>query len=159
MLLYDYKSQNAKKRNLLSLVVHYLNGCRGFVVRITRKDVLNRIYSQRSYFVDLRREWVKGLKLIFMKKNLDNDYQFIGSGTIEKIVRPEELNNAEKLLCSNSNCYRKIVFGQVARYYPGIDVRDIMGGALKPIALLHGMRLSPSDVSRIENLAAVSVIS
>lgn len=131
---------------------------RGFVVRITRNDVLNRIYGERIYFVELRRDWSKGLKLIFMKKTSDTDYRFIGSGTIERIIHPEKLNSAEKSLCVKNNCYRKIVFKQLTKFFPAINVRHTMGGTWN-VALLHGMKLSASDILTIENLAPVAVES
>jgi hypothetical protein len=121
--------------------------------------VLNRIYGERIYFVELRREWSKGLKLIFMEKTSNTDYSFIGSGIIDQIIHPEKLNNLEKLLCVNNNCYRKIVFGQLSKFFPGINVKHTIKGSWKSIALLHGTGLSASDIEKIENNAIVSIIS
>jgi hypothetical protein len=132
-----------------------LQYCPGFVIRVTRADVLNRIYGGRIYFVELRREWSKGLKLIFMEKTSNTDYSFIGSG----IIHPEKLNNLERLLCVNNNCYRKIVFGQLSKFFPGINVKHTIKGSWKNIALLHGTGLSASDIVKIENNAIVSIIS
>jgi hypothetical protein len=136
-----------------------LQYCPGFVIRITRADVLNRIYGERIYFVELRREWSKGLKLIFMEKTSNTDYSFIGSGIIDQIIHPEKLNNREKLLCVNNNCYRKIVFGQLSKFFPGINVKHTIKGSWKSIALLHGMGLSASDIVKLENNAIVSITS
>ena len=121
--------------------------------------MLNRIYGGRIYFVELRREWSKGLKLIFMEKTSNTDYSFIGSGIIDQIIHPEKLNNLEKLLCVNNNCYRKIVFGQLSKFFPGINVKHTIKGSWKSIALLHGTGLSASDIVKIENNAIVSIIS
>jgi hypothetical protein len=130
----------------------------GFIVWITRNDVLNMIYGQRTYFVELRRGWSKGMKLIFMKKTHDIDYCFIGSGIIDRVIDPKEFSSLEKILCASSNCYRKIIFGRLARFCPGINVQP-KGGAWKSLALLHGMHLGASDIATIENLAVVSIVS
>ena len=136
-----------------------MQDCPGFVIRVTRADVLNRIYGGRIYFVELRREWSKGLKLIFMVKRSNTDYSLIGSGIIDQIIHPEKLNNLEKLLCVNNNCYRKIVFGQLSKFFPGINVKHTIKGSWKSMALLHGTGLSASDLVNIENNAIVSIIS
>ena len=98
----------------------------GFIVWITRNDVLNMIYGQRIYFVELRRGWSKGMKLIFMKKTHDIDYCFIGSGIIDRVIDPSEFSSLEKILCASNNCYRKIIFGQLARFCPNCK-RTIVG--------------------------------
>lgn len=128
-------------------------------MRITRDDVLNRIYAERIYFIELRRDWSKGLKLIFMEKTSNTDYCFIGSGIIDQIIHPEKLNNFEKMLCVKNNCYRKIVFGQLSKFFPGINVKHTIKGSWKSLALLHGAGLSASDIVKIENIAIVSIVS
>ena len=133
--------------------------CPGFIIRITRADVLNRIYGERIYFVELRREWSKGLKLIFMEKTSNTDYSFIGSGIIGQIIHPEKLNNLEKLLCVKNNCYRKIVFGQLSKFFPSINVKHTIKGSWESVALLHGTGLNASDIVKIENIATVSIVS
>ena len=121
--------------------------------------MLNRIYGERTYFVELRRDWSKGMKLIFMKKTHDIDYCFIGSGIIDRVIHPNEFSSLEKILCAKNNCYRKIIFGRLARYYPSINVKQPKRGACKSLALLHGMHLGASDIAKIENLAVVSIVS
>ena len=121
--------------------------------------MLNRIYGERTYFVELRRDWSKGMKLIFMKKTHDIDYCFIGSGIIDRVINPNEFSSLEKILCAKNNCYRKIIFGRLARFYPSINVKQPKSGACKSLALLHGMHLGASDIAKIENLAVVSMVS
>ena len=131
----------------------------GFIARITRDDVLNRIYGQRIYFVELRREWCKGLKLIFMKKTSSTGYFFVGSGIIDRIVNPDKLNASEKMFCVKNNYYRKITFGQLTKYIPEINVELIIRGNWKSFAMLHGVHLSAPDVENIECLSRVSIVS
>lgn len=121
--------------------------------------MLNRIYGERAYFVELRRDWSKGMKLIFMKKTHDIDYCFIGSGIIDRIIDPNKFSSLEKILCAKNNCYRKIIFGRLARFYPSIYVKQSKSGAWKSLALLHGMHLGASDIATIENFAVVSIVS
>jgi hypothetical protein len=99
------------------------------------------------------------MKLMFMKKTHDIDYCFIGSGIIDSIIDTNKLNSLEKILCAKNNCYRKIIFGRLARFYPSINVKQPKNGAWKSIALLHGMHLGASDIATIESLAVVSILS
>ena len=130
----------------------------GFIARITRDDVLNRIYGQRTYFVELRRDWSKGIKLIFMKKTASTGYFFVGSGIIDRIVNPDELNSSEKMFCVKNNYYQKIIFGQLTKYIPEINVELIIRGNWKSFAMLHGAHLSTPDVENIECLSRVSIV-
>ena len=136
-----------------------MENCEGFIVRITRNDVLNKIYGERIYFAELRREWSKGMKLIFMKRTSDADYCFIGSGIIDRVTHPDKLSGPEKILCMKNNCYRKVTFARLAKFYPSINIRQTISKACKSLALLHGMHLSASDITIIENLAVVSIVS
>jgi hypothetical protein len=126
---------------------------------ITRNNVLNKIYGERIYFVELRRDWSKGMKLIFMRKTSDIDYYFIGSGIIDQIIHPDKLGGPEKILCIKNNYHRKVTFSRLAKFYPRINVRQTKSRAWKSLALLHGIHLSASDISTIENLAVASIVS
>lgn len=130
----------------------------GFIARITRDDVLNRIYGQRTYFIELRRDWSKGIKLIFMKKTSSTGYFFVGSGIIDRIVSPDKLNSTEKMFCVKNNYYQKIIFGQLTKYIPEINVELIIRGNWKSFAMLHGAHLSAPDVENIECLSRVSIV-
>jgi hypothetical protein len=99
------------------------------------------------------------MKLIFMKKTHDIDYCFIGSGIIDRIIDPNKFSSLEKILCAKNNCYRKIIFGRLARFYPSIYIKQSKSGAWKSLALLHGMHLGASDIATIENFAVVSIVS
>ncbi len=128
------------------------------ITRITKDDILNRIYSDREYFVELRREWSRGLKLIFMKKTSSADYHFIGSGIIDRTVNTSKLDATEKMLCIKNNYYKKITFVQLTKYNPSINIKHIVPGNLKSFALLHGTQLSLSDVENIECLSRVTIV-
>jgi hypothetical protein len=130
----------------------------GFITNISREDVLNKIYSERKYFVELRRDWSRGLRLIFMRKT-STDYSLIGSGIITGIVSPDRLNPYEKALCIKNNYYGKITFAQLTKYIPGINVKLIMRRNWKSFAFLHGAHLSSSEVKNIDCLSKVSIVS
>ena len=131
----------------------------GFITSISREDVLNKIYSERKYFVELRRDWSRGLRLIFMMKTSTTDYSFIGSGIITEIVNPNRLNPCEKALCIKNNYYGRITFAQLTKYIPGINVKLVMRRNWKSFALLHGAHLSSSEVKNIDRLSKVSIVS
>ena len=93
-----------------------------------------------------------------MKKTSSTDYFFVGSGIIDRIVNPDKLNSSEKMFCVKNNYYQKIIFGQLTKYIPEINVELIIRGNWKSVAMLHGARLSGPEVENIECLSRVSIV-
>jgi hypothetical protein len=136
-----------------------LEGSCGYIIRITKNEVLNRIYGERIYYIELRRDWSKGSKLVFMKRTSHTDYSFIGSGIIDETFNADRLNYPEKLICIKNNCYKKIVFGQLVKFYPAVTVKDSLKDTWKTPALLHGAKVTESEILRIENLVTAFIVS
>jgi hypothetical protein len=86
-------------------------------------------------------------------------YFFVGSGIIDRTLSPDKLKPSEKMLCIENNYYRKIIFGQLTKYIPGINVKLVIRAKLKSSAMLHGAQLSATDVENIECLSRVSIVS
>lgn len=123
-----------------------------YILRIQRDELEKRLYSQRILYVNIKRDWLRNTKLIFVKKAA-----FIGSGIIDRFVSFSELREDEKKVCLENSCYGKIEFAKLVRFYPVIVIEDTSVARRNPLAL-HGASLPRSDALQIEKLARARLI-
>jgi len=90
--------------------------------------------------------------LLFIRKAA-----FIGSGIIDRFVSPIELREDEKKICLENNCYGKIEFARLVRFYPPVAMEDTPVAGQNTLGL-HGASLTRSDALQIERLARVRLI-
>jgi hypothetical protein len=90
--------------------------------------------------------------LLFVKKAA-----FIGSGIIDRFVSLGELKEDEQKVCLENNCYGKIEFSKLARFYPAVAVEDTPLADQNSLGL-HGASLPRSDALQIERLARARLI-
>ena len=121
-----------------------------YIHRIQRDE--KRLYSQRILYINIKRDWVRNTKLLFVRKT-----EFIGSGIIDRFVSFSGLREDEKKVCLENNYYGKIEFAKLVRFYPEIAVEDTSVAGQKPLAL-HGSSLPHSDALQIEQLARAKLI-
>jgi hypothetical protein len=123
-----------------------------YILRIQRDELEKRLYSQRILYVNIKRDWLRNTKLIFVKKAA-----FTGSGIIERFVSFSEIREDEKKMCLENSCYGKIEFAKLVRFYPVVAVEDTSVAGQNPLAL-HGASLPRSDALQIEKLARARLI-
>ena len=123
-----------------------------YILRIQRDELERQLYSQRILYVSIKRDWLRNTKLLFMRKAV-----FIGSGIIEGFVSLGELREDEKKICLENNCYGKIEFAKLVRFYPTVAVEDTPVAGQNTIGL-HGASLLRSDALQIERLARTRLI-
>ncbi|HZB00032.1 MAG TPA: hypothetical protein VE308_03300 [Nitrososphaera sp.] len=123
-----------------------------YILRIQRDELERQLYSQRILYVSIKRDWLRNTKLLFMRKAV-----FIGSGIIEGFVSLDELREDEKKICLENNCYGKIEFAKLVRFYPTVAVEDTPVAGQNTIGL-HGASLLRSDALQIERLARIRLI-
>ena len=123
-----------------------------YILRIQRDELERQLYSQRILYVSIKRDWLSNTKLLFMRKAV-----FIGSGIIEGFVSLGELREDEKKICLENNCYGKIEFAKLVRFYPTVAVEDTPVAGQNTIGL-HGASLPRSDALQIERLARTRLI-
>jgi hypothetical protein len=123
-----------------------------YILRIQRDELERQLYSQRILYVSIKRDWLSNTKLLFMRKAV-----FIGSGIIEGFVSLGELREDEKKICLENNCYGKIEFAKLVRFYPTVAVEDTPVAGQNTIGL-HGASLLRSDALQIERLARIRLI-
>ena len=118
-----------------------------YIFKIQKDDNEIQLYVQRILYVSINRDWLPNTKLLFVKKAA-----FIGSGIIDRFVSLGELGEEEKKICFQSNCYGRIEFARLVRFYPAVAIADT-SIAGQNILGLHGARLPPSIALQIEKLA------
>lgn len=123
-----------------------------YILRIQRDELERQLYSQRILYVSIKRDWLHNTKLLFMRKVV-----FIGSGIIEGFISLDELREDEKKICLENNCYGKIEFAKLVRFYPTVAVEDTPVAGQNTIGL-HGASLLRSDALQIERLARTRLI-
>jgi hypothetical protein len=123
-----------------------------YVLRIQRDELERQLYGQRILYVSIKRDWLRGTKLLFIRKTA-----FIGSGIIDRFILVSELREDEKKICLENNCYGKIEFAKLVRFYPAVALEDT-SVAGQNILGLHGASLLHSDALQIERLARARLI-
>jgi hypothetical protein len=123
-----------------------------YILRIEREELERQLYGQRILYVSIKRDWLRSTKLLFVRKAA-----FIGSGIIDSFISLGELREDEKKVCLKKNCYGKIEFAKLARFYPAVSVGDTPVAGQNPLAL-HGTSLQRSDALEIERLVRSRLI-
>ena len=123
-----------------------------YIVRIQRDELERQLYGQRILYVSIKRNWLRNTKLLFIRNTA-----FIGSGIIDRFVSLGELREDEKKICLENNCYGKVEFAKLVRFYPAVALEDT-SIAGQNILGLHGASLLHSDALQIERLARARLI-
>jgi hypothetical protein len=132
-----------------------------YVIRISKLTSANKLYWNRAYYAKLSRNWMQGSKLIFLTKTPSSYDGFIGLGKIEMIYELSELEQGERKICIENNCYSKIVFGKMVKFIPAVLIKNfqLIGFGKIATPLLDGAHISESELSKIERLANIITIT
>jgi len=125
----------------------------GYILRIQKDELERQLFSRHAFYVGIRRDWSRGTRVLFVKKDA-----FISSGVIGTFVGMDELQEPEKKLCIENNWYGKIVFAKTVRFLPAVPVHDtpVVG---QNLLALHGADISSYEVLRIERSVSARIIS
>jgi hypothetical protein len=124
-----------------------------YILKIQKDDVEIQLYVQRVLYVSIKRDWLPNTKLLFVKR-----VAFIGSGIIDRFVSLRELGEDEKKIYFQNNCYGRIEFDTLVRFYPAVAVADT-SIASQNILSLHGASISRSTALQIDQLARARLIT
>jgi hypothetical protein len=157
-LLLNIKTKECLLSFYLTAII--LSGINNYIIRITRDEVLNKIYGHRIYYIGIRRNWSKDSTLVFIKKVNSRDDAFIGTGVIDETLELDKLDSSEKKICIENNWYKKIIFGKLVRFHPAVLVKDTpIICWIQKGPLLHGHEIRDSDISKIQSLSSVTITS
>jgi len=123
-----------------------------YILRIQKDELERQLFSLRTFYVGVRRDWSNGTLVLFVRKDA-----FIGSGVIERIIAIDGLEDWERKLCLENNWYCKIVFSKLTRFQPIMSVKDTSAAGLNP-SVLHGASIPRSDALKIERMIPARII-
>jgi hypothetical protein len=131
-----------------------------YIVKISNPACTNQIFWKRVYYPKLRRSWIGGSKLIFTTKRNSEDL-FVGIGKIKAKYDLSVLDHNERKICIQNNFHSKIIFDKMVRFIPPIITRDVKFISLDRMEgpSLDGTYLSDSEISSIEGLAKIMIMS
>jgi len=124
-----------------------------YIFRIQKDDIEMQLYVQRILYVSIKRDWLPKTKLLFVKK-----VAFIGSGIIDRFVSVGELGEEEKKICFQNNCYGRIEFSRLVRFFPALAVADTSIAGQNSLSL-HGTSIPSTSACQIEQLARARLIT
>lgn len=124
-----------------------------FILKIQNDELERQLFVTHSFYVSIKRDWMRGTRVLFVRKDA-----FIGSGTIDRVVALDDLQEEEKKLCIENNWYAKIIFSKLARFLPAVPVQGTPAASQNPLAL-HGASIPYPDAQQIERLAHAKIIS
>jgi hypothetical protein len=128
-----------------------------YIIRIARDDIERQLYTRQSIYVGIRRDWSRGVRILFVRKAGREDV-FIGSGIVDKIVDAKGLAEVERKLCLENNWYGKLVFGRLTRFLPAVPITNTSAAHENPI-VLHGAIVSDVNFSDVEKQARAKIVS
>ncbi|MDQ3872536.1 MAG: hypothetical protein M3258_02880 [Thermoproteota archaeon] len=123
-----------------------------YILKVHERYVEKQLYGQRTVYVNIKRDWLQNTKLLFVRRSV-----FIGSGIIDRFISRDELQEQDKKRCLENNCYGKIEFAKLARYYPPVSIESTNLASKNPITL-HGTSLALSEALNIEHLARARLV-
>jgi hypothetical protein len=124
-----------------------------YILRIQRDELERQLFTKRSFYVSINRNWSQETLVLFVKKDT-----FVGSGVIDQFIAIDRLEEWERKLCVENNWYGKIVFEKLARFIPPVFVQDTPAAGQNPLAL-HGTSMPSAEALQIEESASARIIS
>jgi hypothetical protein len=113
------------------------------------------------YYAKIRRNWIRGSKLVFITKMRQSEDVFVGVGKIKTIYEVSVLSADERKICIQKNLHSKIIFDTMVRFIPAVLTCDVKFISLNRMEgpSLDGTYLSDSEISSFEGLAKIVIIS
>ncbi|MEM3578615.1 MAG: hypothetical protein QXL54_00110 [Candidatus Bathyarchaeia archaeon] len=125
----------------------------GYILRIARKEWIEKVFNSAIYYTSSPRKWQKGQIVIFLGKTEFGD-AFIGYGVIENIYVKEELTNEEQTECEVWGWRKAIEFKYIVRFDKPLPLKETF---LKDSRLrgkyLHGLSLKAEQLNALINRA------
>jgi hypothetical protein len=125
----------------------------GFILRIQNDELERQLFSLHTFYVGIKRDWSRGVGILFVRRDM-----FIGSGTIDRVIALNHLQEPERKLCIENNWYAKLVFSRLARFVSAVPVQDTPAAGQNPRAL-HGASIAGFEALQIEAMAPAKIIS
>lgn len=120
----------------------------GYILRINTEEWENQIFEIQKYYTGMRRNYLPGTVILFMKKvKVDS---IVGYGIIDKVEMLWEMTPEEETYCKENKWRLALSFKSLIRFvkpYPK-KVSPLRDDTRKG-AFLHGARLTENQVEAI----------
>ncbi len=110
----------------------------GCILRIARKDWVEKVFNSAMYYTSSPRKWQPGQVVIFLTKTENGD-AFIGYGVIENVYGKEELSEEERRECETWGWRKALEFKYIVRFDEPLAIRETF---LKNLKLLENFSMA-----------------
>ncbi|MEM1564239.1 MAG: hypothetical protein QW161_06185 [Candidatus Bathyarchaeia archaeon] len=121
----------------------------GYILRIARKEWIQRVFDSAMYYTGARRKWKAGQTILFLGKTELGD-SFIGYGVIERIYEKKELSEEEQKECETYGWRKALEFKYLVKFERPLPVKETF---IKDLRLsgktLHSMPLKAGQIKSI----------
>ncbi|MEM3580820.1 MAG: hypothetical protein QXH40_04315 [Candidatus Bathyarchaeia archaeon] len=121
----------------------------GYILRIAKKEWIERVFDSAMYYTGARRKWKAGQTILFIGRMEFGD-SFIGYGVIENVYEKEELSEEERRECETYGWCKALEFKYIVRFERPLPVRETF---IKDLRLsgktLHSLPLKAEQIKSI----------
>jgi len=128
-----------------------------FILRITREEWFNQVFSIKKYFPGIGRRWEPDGTILLVRKAEKGD-SFVGYGVLEEFVNRDLLPEEKRKECETMGWRGVLVFNKLYRFEPPLRIKDTVIGASKAKGkCFHGYPLTQEQVNSILKAAKEKV--
>jgi len=128
-----------------------------FILRITREEWFNQVFSIKKYFPGISRRWEPG-GTIFLVRKAEKGDSFVGYGVLNEFVKRDLLPEEKRKECKIMGWRGVLVFSKLYRFEPPLKIKDTVIGASKAKGrCFHGYPLTQEQVDSILRTAKEKV--
>ncbi|MBS7636966.1 hypothetical protein KEJ37_06515 [Candidatus Bathyarchaeota archaeon] len=121
----------------------------GYILRIARKDWIEKVFDTAMYYTGAPRKWKAGQTILFIGRTESGD-SFIGYGVIENVYEKEELSEEEQRECETYGWRKALEFKYIVRFEKPLLVRETFLRDLKLSGkTLHSLPLKAEQIKSI----------
>ena len=133
------------------------NPSNNFILRITREEWFNQVFSIKKYFPGIGRRWEPGGTILLVRKAEKGD-SFVGYGVLEEFVNRDLLTEEQRKECETMGWKGVLVFNKLYKFEPPLRIKDTVIRASKAKGkCFHGYPLTQEQVNLILRTAKEKV--
>jgi len=128
-----------------------------FILRITREEWFNQVFSIKKYFPGIARYWESN-GTIFLVRKAERGDSFVGYGVLDSFIRKDLLPEEQKKECEIMGWRGVLVFKKLYRFEPPLKIKDtVIGASNAKGRCFHGYPLTREQVESILRTAKQKV--
>ena len=128
-----------------------------FILRITREEWFNQVFSTKKYFPGIGRRWEPN-GTILLARNAENGDSFVGYGVLDQFVKRDALPDEKRQECEKMGWRGVLVFKELYRFEPPLRIKDTVVGISKARGrCFHGFPLTNEQVDSVLEVAKEKV--